>query len=1038
MKRWIAAVALSLGATLVSSVSAKDALHTGLYLVELSDPPALRYGGGTGNLRATAPKSARDRFDSADPAASAYLAHLSNRRSEALEAIQDAIGETPAPRFTYSLTRNGFALNLNPEQARKVALLPQVARVEADGVDLLATLETVPQIRAPQIWNASGPGVVGTRGEGQIIGVIDTGINFDSPAFSASPSDGYTYTNPLGAGNYRGWCAPTHPQFNPRYRCNAKLIGAWDFADGIPISAIVNGQLVSGLERDGPVDDNGHGSGTAAVAGGNFEPVVGITGVAPRAHVIAYDACISISLSNSSGACPASTQLAAIEQAILDGVDVINFSIGGGQRPWSSSDRSQAFLDATATGIFVAAAAGNSGGTSTVFHRAPWVASTGSVAKLSVQPFSGSVGTLGPGAPGTLRGIGLDASLIYPDGTEVSDFIFGGDLPCVGGICGGQINLDQCLSTYPVGAIADKLLVCDQRGTLSPLGQLSIVYGLNVARGLPRAIVVIASTDAPLPLLESFGVTPRPNYPMLIAVSRNDGARLRAWVRGGGERRGRVSGLSPPAVPRELLSVFSSRGPNPDFDVIKPDVLAPGDRLDTANRGELPGDPVPPDVVVTVAGTSFAGPHVAGAAALLKALRPQWTPAEILSALTTSTEPEIVSASSLGARLGVEETGAGRIDIERASRSGLLLDQSIAGFRAADPSVGGNPGALNLASLNNTTCARSCTWQRRVRNPDSRAHSYTVSTSAPNGVALWVNPSSFTLAAGESQTLNVGAQISSGIAVAAQASGEIFLRSAGLPDIRLPVLLGGANGRRMPVLIALSAQANVQTYALPDFASGSFSGPLAARVSVPSEATEDTSQLIQDPTVNDPYDAGSNTRSILLNLPSAARTVWVDLEASGAADIDLFVGVDLNNDGLASLDEQRCASNGPTGSEQCLLNNLSDTRYWIVAQNFAASQANAADRVTLDYAVVAQGTAQSAALGASVPSTVAAFTPFDALLDADFGAFQARKLVAVLDIGDTLNPTAIGSSVLVFTRTLDGAVFGNGFEPANAKPEGGE
>ena len=1038
MKRWIAAVALSLGATLGSSVSAKDALHTGLYLVELSDPPALRYGGGTGNLHATAPKSARDRFDSADPAASAYLAHLSNRRSEALEAIQDAIGETPAPRFTYSLTRNGFALNLNPEQARKVALLPQVARVEADGVDLLATLETVPQIRAPQIWNASGPGVVGTRGEGQIIGVIDTGINFDSPAFSASPSDGYTYINPLGAGNYRGWCAPTHPQFNPRYRCNAKLIGAWDFADGIPISAIVNGQLVSGLERDGPVDDNGHGSGTAAVAGGNFEPVVGITGVAPRAHVIAYDACISISLSNSSGACPASTQLAAIEQAILDGVDVINFSIGGGQRPWSSSDRSQAFLDATATGIFVAAAAGNSGGTSTVFHRAPWVASTGSVAKLSVQPFSGSVGTLGPGAPGTLRGIGLDASLIYPDGTEVSDFIFGGDLPCVGGICGGQINLDQCLSTYPVGAIADKLLVCDQRGTLSPLGQLSIVYGLNVARGLPRAIVVIASTDAPLPLLESFGVTPRPNYPMLIAVSRNDGARLRAWVREGGERRGRVSGLSPPAVPRELLSVFSSRGPNPDFDVIKPDVLAPGDRLDTANRGELPGDPAPPDVVVTVAGTSFAGPHVAGAAALLKALRPQWTPAEILSALTTSTEPEIVSASSLGARLGVEETGAGRIDIERASRSGLLLDQSIAGFRAADPSVGGNPGALNLASLNNTTCARSCTWQRRVRNPDSRAHSYTVSTSAPNGVALWVNPSSFTLAAGESQTLNVGAQISSGIAVAAQASGEIFLRSAGLPDIRLPVLLGGANGRRMPVLIALSAQANVQTYALPDFASGSFSGPLAARVSVPSEATEDTSQLIQDPTVNDPYDAGSNTRSILLNLPSAARTVWVDLEASGAADIDLFVGVDLNNDGLASLDEQRCASNGPTGSEQCLLNNLSDTRYWIVAQNFAASQANAADRVTLDYAVVAQGTAQSAALGASVPSTVAAFTPFDALLDADFGAFQARKLVAVLDIGDTLNPTAIGSSVLVFTRTLDGAVFGNGFEPANAKPERGE
>ena len=64
---------------------------------------------------------------------------------------------------------------------RRVAELPQVLRVEADGVDFLATLETVPQIRAPQVWDPSGPGSVGTRGESQIIGVIDTGTNFDKP-----------------------------------------------------------------------------------------------------------------------------------------------------------------------------------------------------------------------------------------------------------------------------------------------------------------------------------------------------------------------------------------------------------------------------------------------------------------------------------------------------------------------------------------------------------------------------------------------------------------------------------------------------------------------------------------------------------------------------------------------------------------------------------------------------------------------------------------------------------------------------------------
>ena len=65
-----------------------------------------------------------------------------------------------------------------------------------------------------------------------------------SPAFSATPSDGFSYTKPLGAGNYRGWCAPGHPQFNAAYRGNAKLIGAWDFAGGITVTGTLNGQHV--------------------------------------------------------------------------------------------------------------------------------------------------------------------------------------------------------------------------------------------------------------------------------------------------------------------------------------------------------------------------------------------------------------------------------------------------------------------------------------------------------------------------------------------------------------------------------------------------------------------------------------------------------------------------------------------------------------------------------------------------------------------------------------------------------------------------
>ena len=119
---------------------------------------------------------------------------------------------------------------------------------------------------------------------------------------------------------------------------------------------------------------DGHGTHTASTSAGNIvesAEVFGVDrgpihGIAPGAYVMEYRVC-------GPEGCVASDSAAAVEQAILDGVTVINFSISGGEQPFSDPVE-LAFLDAYAAGVFVSTSAGNDGpGAGTVNHLAPWV-----------------------------------------------------------------------------------------------------------------------------------------------------------------------------------------------------------------------------------------------------------------------------------------------------------------------------------------------------------------------------------------------------------------------------------------------------------------------------------------------------------------------------------------------------------------------------------------------------------------------------------------------------------------------------------------
>jgi hypothetical protein len=195
-------------------------------------------------------------------------------------------------------------------------------------------------------------------GDGIVIGDLDTGYNSKSPSFAATDDKGYTIINPLGHGKYIGQCSTYGISLAG---CNDKVIGVWDFVSyGVSVE-----------------DNVGHGSHTGSTAGGNSRSATlggfkaHISGVAPHANLVIYRVC-------DPNGCPGSSIDNAVDQAIADGIiDVINFSISGGQSPWKDSN-SLSFLAAEEAGIFVAAAAGNTNTSvpipvpGSVNHQEPW------------------------------------------------------------------------------------------------------------------------------------------------------------------------------------------------------------------------------------------------------------------------------------------------------------------------------------------------------------------------------------------------------------------------------------------------------------------------------------------------------------------------------------------------------------------------------------------------------------------------------------------------------------------------------------------
>jgi hypothetical protein len=752
------------------------------YIVQLQAEPAATYKGDVAGLAATAP-AVGSTFDYHSAPVQDYIQYLGNKKSEVLATIANA-----PVLADYDVVLNGFTAMLTDAEVLALKNNAAVADVQADQArqfDTVTTSNFLGLSKAGGLWSQYAGGAQ-LKGEDMVVGIIDGGIWPENLSFADRvDADGKPTFDPSGSLAYtsapvtfKGTCV-SGQGFDPAKHCNNKLIGAQYFNAGF----IASGRTLNWSEYISPRDSNigsngvssghgGHGDHTASTAAGNANtPVVmgggfmgNASGMAPRARVSAYKICWTYDNTaepdgtNATNSCYNSDAISAIDAAVKDGVNVINYSISGSQT--ASNDAVElAFYRASLANVFVAASAGNSGPANAVAHISPWLTT---VAASTHDRFYVADVTLKTGVKYT--GASTNSTPLAN-----APMIRGEDA----GLGGGNASL--CYSGTPAGQqvkldpakVAGKIVVCTR-------GDNARVDKSLAVRDAGGVGMVLADTGA--------GLVSEVHSVPTVHVSQADGNAIKAYiVAQGAAAQAAIGGFynQPKASP--IMASFSSRGPNMgDANILKPDLTAPGvdiiaavtPTLTEAQRNAVAnGTLVPPGEWASYQGTSMSSPHVAGVALLLRQAHPTWSPAAVKSALMTTTYATLTDG------LPAPQTGtlpwsqgAGHIDPNKAVDPGLVYDAGKADFvqynckvnkasvsPASDCNTFGTLDEtynLNLPSITVSAVQGSVLVRRSVTNVGASTATYTASASVPNFGAV-VTPSSLTLEPGATASFTV-------------------------------------------------------------------------------------------------------------------------------------------------------------------------------------------------------------------------------------------------------------------------------------------
>ncbi|XP_057764064.1 subtilisin-like protease SBT5.6 [Salvia miltiorrhiza] len=696
---------------------------------------------------------------------------------------------------SYKNAINGFSALLTPQQAHAISEMDGVVSVFRSEPARLHTTRSWDFISLLEAnWDASkanGEELLKKAGYGQnvTVALIDSGIWPESESFSDTDME------PVPA-YWKGTCQ-SGDQFNSSH-CNRKIVGARYYVKGYEASY---GPLDPKLDFRSPRDINGHGTHTASTVGGRRVPnaaaIGGIgggtaSGGAPLVRLAIYKVCWPIpgKTPAEGNACFDDDVLAAIDDAVADGVQVISVSIGRFTSiPYVRDAISIGALHAVKKNIVVACSAGNSGPTpSTVSNVAPWIIT---VAASSIDRVFSSPVKLG-------NGVALEGQSITPfDEAGMYPLVYAADVEIPGSTTNQTIGL--CMNgTLSPDLVKGKAVFCWTGDTFETL---------EVARAGGIA-AVLRNSD------EGMGVVGRPymipatiilsnEIPTIYNYSASDKAATAALTP--------VNTLSGPK-PAPFMVAFTSRGPSRiEPNILKPDITAPGLNIVAAWSEASSPLNVPADKRVVKyqfdSGTSMSCPHVSAVAALVKAIHPHWSSAAIRSALITTTKATNNQGKSITDAQGNPsnpfEFGAGHIQPSMAADPGLVYDANYGDYllflcgssdNQLDPSFhcpDDIPPAshFNYPSLAIAELEGWVTVGRTVTNVGPATSSYSVTINQPAGYTVEIAPTALSFnAVGEKQTFNITVKAGSGAVKNVYAFGS-FVWSDGTHQVTSPIAL---------------------------------------------------------------------------------------------------------------------------------------------------------------------------------------------------------------------------------------------------------
>jgi hypothetical protein len=638
--------------------AAKSANGMVSVIVKWDAEPLAKYRGGIAGLAATSPEALGSaQLDVRSDASKAYARYLAGKENTFEAALQRV---APQGRIVhrYRSIIGGVSVVVPRSRVAELRQLPGVKAVYQDALRMLETDRSPEYIGAPVLWNQVGGQA--NAGHGIVVGIVDSGIWPEHPSLEDT---GF----PAPPATWHGTDCEFDTGANPGdpFSCNNKLIGASRHMATFDALGGGAGTPLAG-EFTSARDNNGHGSHTATTAAGNMDVLATtgthVSGIAPAAHVAIYKVCFTIP--DGRGSCYNSDSAAAIEQAIADGVNVLNFSVGGGDDPYSDA-ASLAFLDAYAAGVFVACSAGNDGpDADTVGHKEPWVTTV--AATTTDKGFVGSVSI----SDATYTGI--SATTGYGPGQMVlaadyEDGVDGGGPTCPA-VAEGESDALCCnpfpADTFPAGSI----VVC-KRGTNARVAKSG-----NVQAGGAAGMVLYNPTAnnlvADLHAIPSVHIDNVQGAALLALLGSNPG--ISGTITGGGLD---LSGEG------DLVADFSSRGGvGQTLGVSKPDIGAPGVDILAANTPAPASANAVGGLFQIISGTSMASPHIAGAGAVMKQLHPTWTPGQIKSALMMTANFADPLREEDHGEAGPFEIGSGRVDLTRSGSPGFVIADTAENF----------------------------------------------------------------------------------------------------------------------------------------------------------------------------------------------------------------------------------------------------------------------------------------------------------------------------------------------------------------------